>query len=127
AYTGLFGGDEDAGIEIKDFANISSRVTIYAISDDYSGESMTSPLIPEQYKKLEKKKVIIEKNTIIGTGTSILPGVTISEGCAIGAMSLVNETTDMWKIYVGIPVRFLKNRKQDLLKTEIEFIKNRKE
>ncbi|WP_099467022.1 acyltransferase [Konateibacter massiliensis] len=127
AYTGLFGGDEEAGIEIKDFANISSKVVIYAISDDYSGETMTSPLIPEEYKKVQKKKVIIGENTIIGTGTSILPGVIVSDGCAIGAMSLVNKTTDAWKIYAGIPAKCLKERKRDLLEKKEEFIKCRKE
>lgn len=41
AYTALYGGDE--GICIKDFTNISSRVCIYSINDDYSGKTLTSP------------------------------------------------------------------------------------
>ncbi len=127
AYTGLFGGDEEAGIEIKEFANISSRVVIYAISDDYSGESMTSPLISEEYKKLQKGKVVIDKNVIIGTGTSILQGVKVAEGSAIGAMSLVNKTTEPWKIYAGIPIKYLKDRKKDLLEKEEKFLKERKQ
>ena len=40
AYSALYGASE--GIEIHDFANISSRVGIYAISDDFSGMSMTN-------------------------------------------------------------------------------------
>ena len=33
-------------ITLGDFANISSRVSIYSSSDDYSGASMTNPTIP---------------------------------------------------------------------------------
>lgn len=33
-------------IKINDFANLSSRVSIYSSSDDYSGEYMTNPTIP---------------------------------------------------------------------------------
>ena len=51
AFSGLFASN--AGIELEDYVNMSSRITIYAISDDYSGETMTSPLIPEKYKKLK--------------------------------------------------------------------------
>ena len=45
AYSALYGGTE--GIYIKDYANISSRVSIYAINDDYSGKTMTNPMIPD--------------------------------------------------------------------------------
>ena len=47
AYSALYGGD--AGITIENFANISSRVCIYAVSDDYGGITMTNPTIPEKY------------------------------------------------------------------------------
>lgn len=41
AYSALYGGDD--GIFLDDFVNISSRVCIYSVSDDYSGNSMTNP------------------------------------------------------------------------------------
>lgn len=113
AYSGLFASD--AGIQLEDFVNMSSRITIYAISDDYSGETMTSPLIPEKYKRLTKEKVVIGKYVIMGTGTSILPGVRIGEGCAIGSMSLVKKDLEPWGIYAGVPCRFIKPRSKNLL------------
>lgn len=122
AYCGFFGG---GGIEIKDFSGISSRVSIYSISDDYSGESLTNPMIPEKYKKLRYGKVIIKKHSIVGSGSTILPGVILQEGTAIGANSLVLKSTEEWGIYVGSPAIKLKDRKQDLLKLEEEFLKNR--
>ena len=45
AYSALYGGEK--GIFIGDFANLSSRVSVYSVSDDYSGETMTNPMIPE--------------------------------------------------------------------------------
>lgn len=120
AYSALYGGD--VGIEIGDFSNISSRVAIYAISDDYSGESLTNPMIPEQYKKIQKEKVIIEKHVIIGSGSTILPGVILKEGSAFGSMSLVKNSSEPWSINVGIPSRKIKNRNKQLLDKEIQFI-----
>ncbi len=120
AYTALFGGTQ--GIVIEDFANISSRVCVYAVSDDFSGETMTNPMIPDKYKNLINLPVLIQKHSLIGTGSTILPGVTIREGCSFGAMSLITKTTEPWGIYAGIPVKRIKERKKNLLKLEKEFL-----
>lgn len=112
-YTGVFAGT--AGVVLEDYVNLSSKITIYAISDDYSGEALTSPLIPESRKFLKLAPVTIKRYVIIGAGTSILPGVTIEEGCAIGAMSLVKTNTEPWGIYAGIPVKLIKKRSKNML------------
>lgn len=112
-YSGLYAGT--AGIFLEDYANLASRTTIYAISDDYSGETLTSPLIPEKYKNLKREPVTIGKYSIVGTGCSFLPGVTVGEGCAIGAMSLVKSNLDPWGIYAGVPCRFIKERSKKML------------
>jgi acetyltransferase-like isoleucine patch superfamily enzyme len=51
-----------------------------------------------------------------------MPGVTIREGCSIGAMTLVAKSTDPWGIYVGVPALRVKERKQDLLELEKKFL-----
>lgn len=122
AFGAFFGG---SGIVMEDFTTTSSRVCIYSVSDDYSGETMTNPMIPEKYKKLEYGKVTIKKHSIIGSGTTILPGVTLEEGTSIGANSLVLKSTEPWGIYAGSPIKKLKDRKKDLLKLEKEFLENR--
>ena len=116
AYSALYGSD--VGIHIEDFANISSRVCIYAISDDYSGETMTNPTIPDKYKNLEKVPVTVGNHVIVGTGSTVLPGVDLKIGTAVGAMSLVRESTQPWKIYAGIPAKPIKDRSQKLLELE---------
>ena len=122
AYSALFGGK--AGIIIRDYANVSSRVCIYALSDDYSGKTMTNPMVPEKYKNVIHDSVMINKHVIIGSGSTVLPGVTLSEGTAVGAMSLVNRSTEEWCIYAGIPARKIKERSKDLLCFESLFERN---
>lgn len=116
AYSALYGAKE--GIFIRDFVNVSSRVAIYAVSDDFSGETLTSPLVPDRYKRLTQGRVCIERQCIIGTGCTILPGVTLREGSACGAMSLFNRDTAPFSINAGIPARKIKERKKDLLGLE---------
>lgn len=123
AYSALYGGEE--GIYISDFANISSRVVIYALSDDYSGQTMTNPMIPEKYKKVLSSPVYIHKHVIIGTGSTVLPGVVLSEGTAVGAMSLVKDSTKEWNIYAGIPAERKKERKKNILDLEKEFLRDK--
>lgn len=120
AATLLFGGN--AGIVIQDFANLSSRIAVYAVSDDYSGEYMTNPMTPEKYKNIIEEKVIIGKHVIIATGCTILPGVSLGEGCAVGAMSLIKKDVEPWSMVAGTPARYIKPRSRKLLELEHQFV-----
>ena len=120
AYSLLVGGS--SGIEMEDFTGLSSKVTIYAVSDDYSGNFLTNPTIPNKYSNHISKKVLLKKHSIIGTNSTILPGVILGEGVAVGAMSLVNRSIENWKIAVGIPAKVISERKKNLLILEKEFL-----
>ena len=120
AYAALYGGEE--GIFISDFVNISSRVCIYSVSDDYSGESMTNPTVPEKYKHVISAPVQIEKHVIIGSTSVILPGVKLAEGSAFGAFSFVNKSVEPWGIYAGIPCKRLKERSRHLIEYEQDYV-----
>jgi len=119
----LFAGD--AGIEMHDFSGLSSRSAIYAVSDDYSGEYMTNPTVPDAYRHIISGKVVVGRHVVIGTGSTILPGVTIAEGCSVGAMSLVNKSTEPWKIYIGIPAKAKFDRSKRILALEQEYYKQK--
>jgi len=45
----------------------------------------------------------------IGTGVTILPGVTIDKGCVIGAHSLVTSSTEANGLYSGNPARRMRD------------------
>jgi galactoside O-acetyltransferase len=109
-------------ITLGDFCNISSRVSIYSSSDDYSGTTMTNPTVPGEYTGVTHADVRFGKHVIVGSGSVILPGVTLNDGVAIGALSMVNRSCDAFGIYIGIPARRIKERKRDLLKLEQQFI-----
>lgn len=111
-------------IKLSDFVNISSRVSIYSSNDDYSGETLTNPMIPERFKRVERSDVELRKHVIVGSGSVILPGVTLNEGVAVGALSLVCADCEEFTIYSGIPAKPLKIRKNDLKKLELQFLKS---
>lgn len=118
-FTSLFGGN--AGIVIGNFANLSSRIAVYALSDDYSGEFMTNPMVGEKYKNTIERKVVIGKHAIVATGVTVLPGVSLGEGSAVGAMSLVKEDVEPWTIAAGIPAKPIKPRSKRILELEQNF------
>ncbi|NRD70225.1 acyltransferase [Psychrobacter okhotskensis] len=110
------------GIQLEDFCTLAYGVKVFSQSDDYSGETMVNSLIPKKYKNEKMEKVTLKRQVIVGAGSIIMPGVTIAEGCSIGAMTLVNKSTEAWGIYVGNPARRVKDRKQDLLLLEKTFL-----
>ena len=112
AYCGLFAGEK---IVIKNYAGLSSRVSIYACSDDFLGRGMTNPTIPVKFRKVHSGPVILEEHAIIGAGCVILPGVIIGAGAAIGALSLVNSDCKAWTIYTGNPARPKATRFRDII------------
>ncbi len=122
AGTYLYGGD--AGIKADDFASIASRCAVYALTDDFSGRYMACSAVNEKYRNVIKSEVYIGKHVVVGSGSIILPGVKISEGSAIGAMSLVKESTEEWSINVGIPCVKIRDRERDILEIEKELLKD---
>jgi acetyltransferase-like isoleucine patch superfamily enzyme len=85
---------------------------------------MMNSTIPKEYKNEYMKEIIIKKQSIVGAGSIIMPGVVLEEGTTVGAMSLVLKSTQSWGIYVGIPAKRLKNRKKDLLELEKQYLEN---
>lgn len=118
-FCALFG---KAKIEIKDFSTISSRVTIYSLSDDYSGNFMTNPMVPSIYTNVREGKVTLEKHVIVGATSVILPSVVIGEGTAVGSMCLVTKSLPEWQVCAGIPAIPIKERSRNLIKLEKELI-----
>lgn len=114
-YSSLIGRGK---ITLRDFTNISSRVSIYSSTDDFSGEYMTSPTVPERFTNVFSAEVVLGRHAIVGAGSVILPGLTIGDCSAIGALSLVNRDCEGFYIYAGNPIRKLKARKKDLLRLE---------
>lgn len=114
-YSSLIGNGK---ITLSDFSGLSSRVSIYSSNDDYSGYALTNPTVKDKYKKILQKDVFLGKHVIVGSGTVILPGVTLEEGVSVGALSLVRTDCLEFGIYAGVPARLIKERSRDLLDLE---------
>lgn len=117
-YSSLIGAGK---IILSDFANLSSRVSIYSSNDDYSGVFMTNPTVPHEYTNVSHAQVKLGRHVIVGAGSIILPGVTIEDGVAIGALSLVKRDCLSFGIYVGVPAKRIAERQRDLLELEKAF------
>lgn len=116
-FCGIYGGE--AGVVMEDFTGLSSKYSVYAVSDDYTGSSMTNPMVPMAYKpKMMHAPVQIKRHAIIGCNSVILPGVTVEEGTAVGSMSLCSKGTEPWSIYTGIPAKKRGDRSKELLDLE---------
>nr|WP_290428121.1 acyltransferase [Ramlibacter albus] len=108
-------------ITLGDFSNISSRVSIYSSSDDYSGATMTNPTVPENYKNVDHRDVYIGRHVVIGSGSVVLPGAILEDGVAVGALSMMRGRCPAFGIYAGVPARRIRERSRDLLDVEQRF------
>jgi dTDP-4-amino-4,6-dideoxy-D-glucose acyltransferase len=99
-------------ITVEDFANISGKCSVYSSSDDYSGAVLIGPLVPAEFTEVDHRPVYIGKYAIIGCNSVVLPGSVIPEGCGFGALSLVNGEYESYKLYGGIPAKYIKDRKR---------------
>lgn len=111
-----------AGITFGDFSGLAPGCHVFTESDDYSGLALTNPTVSHTYRLLTSKPVDVGRHCIVGTGSLIFPGVTLGEGCAVGAMSKVTRSTEPWSIYAGIPARRIRDRMQTLLQHEHAYL-----
>lgn len=118
AYSSLIGAES---VFLDDFSGVSSRVSIYSSSDDYSGEFMAHPTIPDEFRNVDSRPVYLGKHAIIGAGAVVLPGAKLNVGVAIGSLSLVlGKEYFEFMIYSGTPAKVLKERKRNLLEMELK-------
>jgi galactoside O-acetyltransferase len=119
-YCALLAG---AGITFEDFSGLSWGVQLFTRSDDFSGRFMTNPTVPAKYTGVTGGPIVLKRHALVGAGSILLPKVTLGEGVAVGALSLVKQDLPEWGIYSGVPARHIKNREKQLLELEYAFLK----
>lgn len=98
SFSSISGGGE---LIMEDFSGLASGCRIITGSDDFKDWGFGNPSIASQYRNVKIGKVKIEKFAIIGSNSIILPDVTIGEGVAVAAGSVVSKSLSPWGIYVG--------------------------
>jgi galactoside O-acetyltransferase len=120
AYAGLFGSS--GRIEVESFCALSSRVTVFTSNDDYVDGFLSNPTVPLEYRKVTCGDVVFKKHALIGSGSVILPGVTVETGASVGALSLVSRDVPEFAVVAGIPGRVIGRRNRRLLELEAAFL-----
>jgi len=99
------------GLEIKDYVAIGAGCRIYGHSEiQKDGKRMSGPMIPWRYKAYHSGPVILEKDSVLGTNSVVLPGVTIGEGAVVCPGSVITKDVPPWVIAAGIPTKFIGKR-----------------
>ena len=112
AYCALYG---KFGIVMEDFTGLSPRCSLFSASDDFGGDYLISPMAPMEFTHVTGGTIYLRRFSQVGGGSIIFPDVTIAEGVAVGAMSLVKSNLEEWGIYAGIPAKKVKTRSKGLL------------
>lgn len=98
-------------VVIKDYAAVGAGAKIYANSErPFGGKRMSGPMIPEVYKAFYSKKIVLEKDSCVGTGAVLLPGAYIGEGAVVGANTVIKNKIKPYNIVAGLPPRIIGKR-----------------
>lgn len=118
-FVSLIGGGK---ITLSDFSGLSSRTSIFSSNADYSGKFLTNPTVADEFTRVTHSDVHLGRHVVIGSGSVILPGITLEEGAVVGSLSLVKDNCKSFGIYAGIPAKYIKQRSNNLLELEKEFL-----
>ncbi|MBY0424720.1 MAG: putative colanic acid biosynthesis acetyltransferase [Cytophagales bacterium] len=107
-------------VTIGDYSWIGDDVVLYSLGEIRIGKnavvSQKSYLCGggHDYEALDfpiyQKPIIIEDECWVATDVFVGPGVCIGKGAVIGARSSVFKNVEGGKVYMGNPLRFVKNR-----------------
>ena len=104
------------GIVMDDYSGLSSRVSLYSATDDFSGNYLIGPTMEDSCINVITGLVEISKYATVGTNSTVFPKVTIGEGSILGSHSFANKNLLPWNVYLGCPAKRLMKRKTGLLK-----------
>jgi dTDP-4-amino-4,6-dideoxy-D-glucose acyltransferase len=106
-------------VEIHDFVGISSHVSIFTGSaSPVNGKRMSGPMLPMKDQAYYHAPVILEKDSVVGSKSVILPGVTMKHGSVLGALTTVDRNTIAWGIYKGSPAVLKERRRKPVVESE---------
>lgn len=91
---------DQGGISISDGVLIGHRVVLATINHG---------LLPDERHGNYPAPIVIGKNVWIGSGSIVLPGITIGENAVVAAGAVVAGDVEPGAVVAGVPARFIKN------------------
>ena len=85
-----------SGVRIADHVRLITSTHLLGPADQRAGKLTSSP-------------ISVGKGVWIGSCAVVLPGVSIADGCVIGAGAVVTNSTEPNGLYVGVPARRIKD------------------
>lgn len=76
----------------------------------YNATVLTHEFLIKEYRK---GRVEIGRDVVVGNNTVILPGISIGDGAVVGACSLVNKDIPPGALAGGVPVRIIRQAKDE--------------
>jgi len=107
SFSSVIGGGE---LIVGDYAVIATGSRILTGTDTYHGGKRMTTALPETERNVVRGKIIMEKDSFIGTNCVVHPNVIIGEGAIVGSNSLVLKDVEPWSINVGSPSRKIGER-----------------
>ncbi len=104
----LFGGG--GKITLRAFCGLSSLVVCYTATDDYTGDSLCGPTVPDQFRHVQTGPVFIDHFVLVGSGALLLPGTLLRAGAVVCAQTVVSREVEAGTILVGRPARVIGRR-----------------
>jgi acetyltransferase-like isoleucine patch superfamily enzyme len=92
---------------LEEWVGISSNVRFITFTHDIGD-------ITRRVGTIKYKPILVKAGTWIGTDTTVLPGVTIGEGCVIGARSLVTKDIPDNSLAIGAPAKVMRKLGPDV-------------
>jgi len=99
------------GVSIDDYSGVASGAKLFSISEwPGGGKRLAGPMIPQEQRGLRAAPIRLERDTMVGANTVVMPGVTIGEGAIVGSNSVVTRDIPPWTIAVGAPAKPIATR-----------------
>lgn len=89
-------------VVLKEWSFVGSGSRLVTASDDYSGDF--GPIGPAGKNRMDRGDIVFEPFAGVAIGTSVLPGVTLPEGCCIAGHGwAIPFDYDPWSVYACLP------------------------
>ncbi len=115
SFSSIIGGGD---FIMEDYSGFAVGVRIITGTDIDKGGYYCNGAMPLSSRNCVRSFVKLEKAVFLGTNVIVHPGVTIGEGCIVGSNSLVTKDLKPWGIYIGSPVKRVRER--DKIKEGLE-------